>query len=114
MISNKYSTLISKLLSSTKENRTHWQKTGRQNEYSTELSQFMITLSMVSSGTFSIGKERNSSYVLSVINDEGENIDICEILSSDPSIVMTSELFAEARRSYYQVDEVLDSLIDSL
>ena len=47
-------------------------------------------------------------------NDEGENIDICEILSSDPSIVMTSELFAEARRSYYQVDEVLDSLIDSL
>ena len=102
MISNKYSTLISKLLISTKENRTHWQKTGRQNEYSTELSQFMITLSMVSSGTFS------------VINDEGENIDVCEILTSDSSIDITSELFVEARRSYYQVDEVLDSLIDSL
>ena len=50
----------------------------------------------------------------SLINDEGENIDSCEILSSDPNCVMTSELFAEARRSYYQVDEVLDSLIDSL
>lgn len=114
MINNKYTTLISKLLDSTKENRTHWQKTGRQNEYSTEISQFMITITMVSSATFAIGKERNSSYILTIVNEEGENIDVCEILYSDPDIVKTSELFAEARRSYYKIDEVLDSLIDCL
>lgn len=114
MINNKYTTLISKLLNSTKENRINWQKTGRQNEYCVELSQFMITIAMVSSGTFAIGKERNSSYILSLVNEEGENIDVCEILSSDPDIVQASELFAEARRSYYKVDEVLDSVIGSL
>ena len=114
MINNKYTTLISKLLVSTRENRTHWQKTGRQNEYSTELSQYMITLTMVSSGTFSIGKERNSSYILTLANEEGENIDVCEIIPSEPDIVNASELFAEARRSYYKIDEVLDSLIGSL
>lgn len=114
MINNKYTTLISKLLESTRENRTHWQKTGRQNEYSTELSQFMITITMVSSGTFSIGKERNSSYILTIENEDGENIDVCEITPSDSDIVNASELFAEARRSYYKIDEVLDSLIGSL
>lgn len=114
MINNKYTTLISKLLSSTKENRIHWQKTSRQNEYSTELSQFMITITMVSSGTFSIGKERNSSYILTLANEDDENIDVYEIIPSDPDIVNASELFAEARRSYYKIDEVLDTLIGSL
>lgn len=114
MINNKYTTLISKLLDSTRENRTHWQKTGRQNEYSAELSQYMITITMVSSGTFSIGKERNSSYILTLVNEDGENIDVCEIIPSDPDIVNASELFAEARRSYYKIDEVLDSLINCL
>lgn len=114
MINNKYTTLISKLLDSTKENRTHWEKTGRQNEFCTELSQYMITLTMVTSGTFSIGKERNSSYILTLLNEEGENIDICEIVPNDPDIVILSDLFAEARRSFYKIDEVLDSLISEL
>lgn len=114
MINNKYTALIYKLLNSTKENRTHWQKTGRQNEYSTEMSQYMLTISMVISGSFSIGKERNASYVLTIINEDGENIDFCEITPSDPDIVATSELFSEARRSFYKIDEVLDSLINSL
>lgn len=114
MINNKYTTLISKLLESTRENRTHWQKTGRQKEYSTGLSQYLITITMVSSGTFSIGKERNSSYILTLANEDSEDIDVCEITPSEPDIVNASELFAEARRSYYKVDEVLDSLIGSL
>lgn len=114
MINNKYTTLISKLLESTRENRTHWQKTSRQNEYSTESLQYMIAITMVSSGTFAIGKERNSSYILTLVNEDGENIDVCEITPAEPEIVIISELFAEARRSYYKIDEVLDSLIGSL
>lgn len=114
MINNKYTTLISKLLESTRMNRTHWQKTSRQNEYYTELSQYMITITMVSSGTFSIGKERNSSYILTLTNEDSENIDVCEITPSEPDIVNAGELYSEAKRSYYKIDEVLDSLISSL
>lgn len=114
MTNNKYSTLISKLIDSTKENRLNWQKTSRQNEYSTEVSSYMVSIVLLSPGTFVIGKDRNETYALTLINEEGDNIDTQEITHSNPDFDNIANLYAEAKRSFYKVDEVLESLIQNL
>lgn len=114
MKNNKYNELLNRLLDSTKENRTKWSKTSRQNEYSTDVGEYSITITSLSQSTFSISKELNEKFALTLINSDGEIIDLQLLLPSDSDYSLISELYSQARTSYYKVDEVLESLIQEL
>lgn len=114
MKNNKYNTLLVGLYNSTLENRISWQKTGRQNEFNTEISIYTVSISILSQGTFSITREKGEKYALILINADGDQIDMQEFDPTDDEYKVIVSLYAEARRSYYNVDEVLDTLIDEL
>lgn len=114
MKSNKYNQLINLLLKSTRDNRVSWSRTSRQNEYTSDVLNYSITITKLSQSTFSISNGISDKFAISLINENGDNIDIQEVLSSDADYSLIASLYAEARRSYFKVDEVLDTLIDNL
>lgn len=114
MKNNKYSTLVHCLVDSTVENRIRWQRTSRQNEYTTEVLNYSVAITSLSQGTFSIVKSQSEKYALTLFNEDSDLIDIIEVLLNDSDYEVMERLFCEARRSYYKVDEVLDGLIDTL
>lgn len=114
MKNNKYCTLISRLIDTTIEGRVYWQKTSRQNEYTTDVSSYSVTITSLSQSTFTIAKDANDKYALTLINEDGDTIDIQEIVPADDDYKQMTTLFAEARRSFYKVDDVLDSIIEEL
>lgn len=114
MKNNKYNQLINRLLRSTKENRISWSRTSRQNEYITDVSNYSITITKLSQSTFSISNDNSDKFAISLINESGDTIDIQEVLSSDADCNLILDLYAEARRSYFKVNDVLDTLIDNL
>lgn len=114
MINNKYSELIARLIESTKEGRINWDKASRNGEYTADIENYMVSLIMLSTGVFSISRNTADKYVLSLINDQGEYIDTNEIQREDYDYKNVEELYSEARKSYYKVDEVLSTLISTL
>lgn len=114
MKNNKYYELLNRLLDSTQENRIGWSKTSRQNEYSTDVGDYSITITSLSQSTFSLSKELNEKFALSLINIDGEIVDLQILLPSDSDYNLIADLYSQARFSYFKVDEVLDLLIEEL
>lgn len=114
MRNNKYSELIDRLIDSTKEGRINWDKASRNGEYTADIQNYMVSLIMITTGVFSIGRNAVDKYVLSLINDQGEYIDTNEIFRDDSDYKKVEELYSEARKSYFKVDDVLSTLISNL
>ena len=114
MRNNKDSELIDRLIDSTKEGRINWDKASRNGEYTADIQNYMVSLIMITTGVFSIGRNAVDKYVLSLINDQGEYIDTNEIFRDDSDYKKVEELYSEARKSYFKVDDVLSTLISNL
>ena len=114
MKNNKYDTLINRLVDSTIKNQICWDKTIRQEEFKAEVSNYSINITRLSQGTFSIAKNNTDKYALSLFNEEGDMIDVIEIFTTDEDYQLAVNLYSEARRSFFKVEDVLDELIECL
>ena len=120
MIRDKYETLIRKLIEATEKGTVDWEKTSSNNEFLTRLGRNAVSISFydpedfVGFLTINNGSDKKKYYCLSLINSEGKTID-CEIkYQSESGYERLKDLYSEARRKFFKVDEALDDILKNL
>ena len=114
MINNNYLRLIGKLIDATKENRLRWQQSSREGEFIVEINGYTIGILLIQKSVFTIGLDRTSICTVSIINEDGNLIDSCNITANDEGYDDAVTLYNEAKRSFYKVDDVLKELTESI
>lgn len=120
MIKDKYETLTRKLIEATGKGTVEWEKTSANNEFQARLGNNAVSISFFDPGDFASiltidnGSDKGIYYCLSLINSEGKMID-CEIKHQDEyGYERLKDLYSEARRKFFKVDETLDEILKNL
>jgi len=109
MITDRYIKLIDKLSSKTQEKKVIWQRSSSQDEFKLELEKGAITIGKYE-GDFNNAPE----VFINIYNDRGDRIDVISINGSDKHFEYINEFYSSIRRSYYKVDETIDSIFNEL
>jgi hypothetical protein len=109
MISPKYLELVEKLSSRTEERKIIWQKSSSSGEFKLQLASGTLTIVRYE------GDYNNRPFiVINIYNDRGDKIDVIEAEDSTQEFNALEQLYSFVRRSYYRVDETIDSFFDEL
>ncbi|HWZ22025.1 MAG TPA: hypothetical protein VNW06_05190, partial [Cytophagaceae bacterium] len=104
MISDKYKELIERLSLKTEQKQIIWQKSSRDGEFKLQLGGGTLTV-----GKFEGDYNYKPSISIIIYNDRGDKIDAIDVEDSMHDYLLVDEFYSSIRRSYFKVDETIES-----
>ena len=127
MIDEKLDRLTAALLDKTRAGKVTWEPTASENVYLANFSKYAVSISRVSNtavkfspttaptGVLELGDYTTFHYVLSLLNEDGEDIEIkTERIAGHGDYNKLEHIFNLARRSAYNFEEGLDTILQAL
>ncbi len=100
MIPENLKILVDKLIGKTIAKKAIWSQTSGSNEYKLDLGKGAITVNLWS----------EDNVGLNIFNEQGEIIESLDVFAREEDFKKIYDLYSEARRSYYKVDETINAI----
>ena len=108
MIDGKLANLVAALLEKSRASKIPWKATAQENSYLCVFGGFGVSIRQTRIATSTIW------YFLSIVNEDGVEIETLSARSNSTDFVDLDEMFTLARRSANKVEEGLDRLLREL
>ncbi len=110
-MNDKLHTLLNVLTEKNINNETIWLKTSGDNEFKIKLSKAHLTVSQWNDGD-------GENYDIAIYNANGEQIEYLHVMSNDifnkEEFDLLKKHYESVTKTYYKVDETINSIIDEL